>query len=54
MANDDRFDSISEAEMHEIVEHIDAANTDKQTNTAVRTFSDYCSLIKQTTSEKQQ
>ena len=27
--------------MHEIVEHIDAANTDKQTNTAVRTFSDY-------------
>jgi hypothetical protein len=41
MANDDRFESISEAEMHEIVEDIDAANTDKQTNTAVRTFSDY-------------
>jgi hypothetical protein len=41
MADDDRFASIGEAEMHEIVEHIDAANTKKQTNTAVRTFREY-------------
>jgi hypothetical protein len=38
MADDDRFASINEAEMHEIVEIIDAANTEEQTNTAVRTF----------------
>jgi hypothetical protein len=41
MAHDDRFATISEAEMHEIVENIDAANTNKQTNTAVRTFRQY-------------
>ena len=27
--------------MHEIVENIDAANTKKQSNTAVRTFREY-------------
>jgi formylmethanofuran dehydrogenase subunit E-like metal-binding protein len=37
----DKFASIREAEMHEIVENIDAANTKKQTNTAVRTFREY-------------
>jgi len=41
MADDDRFASINDAEMHEIVETIDAANTKKQTSTAVRTFSEY-------------
>ena len=41
MADDDRFASISEAEMHEIEENIDAANTKKHTNTAVRTFREY-------------
>ena len=38
MADDGRFASISEAEMHEIVGNIDAANTKNQTNTAVRTY----------------
>ena len=41
MADADRFASISEAEMHEIVENIDATNTKKQTITAVRTFREY-------------
>jgi hypothetical protein len=41
MADDDRFASISEAEMHEIMENIDAANTKNQTNTAVRPFREY-------------
>ena len=44
MAHDDRFASISEVEMHEIVENIDAANGKKQTNTAVRTFKEYLTL----------
>jgi hypothetical protein len=33
MADDERFASISEAEMHEIVENIDAANTKEHTHT---------------------
>jgi hypothetical protein len=37
MADDDRFASMNKAEMDDIVENIDAANTKKQTNTAVRT-----------------
>jgi hypothetical protein len=37
----DKFVSIREAEMHEIVENIDATNTKKQINTAVRTFREY-------------
>jgi hypothetical protein len=37
----DKFASIREAEMHEIVENIDATNTKKQINTAVRTFRGY-------------
>ena len=37
----DKFASIREAEMHEIVENIDATNTKKQINTAVRTFKEY-------------
>ena len=41
MADDDRIASISEAEMLEIVGNIDAANTENQTNTAVRTFRQY-------------
>jgi hypothetical protein len=41
MADDERFASISEAEMHEIVENIDAANTKEHTHTAVRTFREY-------------
>jgi hypothetical protein len=39
MVDADMFASISEAGMHEIVGNIDAANTKKQSNTAVRTFS---------------
>jgi hypothetical protein len=37
MADDDRFAIMNKAEMDDIVENIEAANTKKQTNTAVRT-----------------
>jgi hypothetical protein len=37
MADDNWFASMNKAEMDDIVENIDAANTKKQTNTAVRT-----------------